>query len=77
MSRFNRIFDSISTLIFIPKIEAIYSIARIMKSDCNLIARKRLVSTKILDPRTFRSRTEQIYSSNALKVCSVNISVMA
>ena len=38
---------------FILKIEATYSIAQIIKSGCNLIARKRLASKKILEPRTF------------------------
>ena len=43
---------------FTFKIEATCSIARIIKSGCNLIARKRLASTEILS-RTSRSRTEQ------------------
>ena len=33
---------------FIRNIEATYSIARIFKFSCNLMARKRLASTKIL-----------------------------
>ena len=41
-------FSFYLNLNFIPKIEATYSIARIIKSGCYLIARKRLASTKIL-----------------------------
>ena len=41
-------FSLYLNLNFICKIEATYSISRIIKSGCNLIARKRLASTKIL-----------------------------
>ena len=52
------------------KIEATHGIARIIKSGCNSIDRKRLASTKILYPCTSRSRTEQIliYSQTTLKL---------
>ena len=57
---------------FFFKIETTYSIARIIGSDCNLTARKRLTSTEnlttILKPHTSRSITEQIFSPNALKL---------
>ena len=50
MSRFIRNFlDSISILIYFLKLKRLgVSIDRIIKFGCNLIARKRLASTKIL-----------------------------
>ena len=48
LSRFNRYFRFYLNFDLLLKIEATYSIAQIIKSGCNLIARKRLASTKIL-----------------------------
>ena len=48
MPRFNRIFVLSQSFDLLLKIEATRSMARIIKSGCNLIARKRLASTKIL-----------------------------
>ena len=66
MSRFNGIFVLSQSLIYFLKTEATCSIARIINSGGNLIARKRLASIKIL-PHTSQSRTEQIYSQYHFK----------
>ena len=64
---FRQKFDSISISNLLLKTEATCSIARIIKYGCNLIASKRLASTKIL-PCISRSRTEQIYSQTTLQL---------
>ena len=62
MSRFNRKFCSILIFNLFLKIDATCSTARITKFGCNLITRKDWLPLRYFNPRTSRSRTEQIYS---------------